>query len=58
MASIQKQERKVTVRHIMADGTERESIDGFVVSYEYCPEVYQLLCRMSLERAEKARKKQ
>jgi hypothetical protein len=56
MASIQK-ERKVTVRHIMADGTERDSIEGLVVSYEYCPEAYHILCRMSLERAETERKK-
>ena len=58
MASIQKQESKVKVRHIMADGTERDSIDGFVVRYEYCPKVYHILHQMSLERAEKERKKQ
>jgi hypothetical protein len=57
MASIQK-ENKVIVRHRMADGTVRDSIEGLVVSYEYCPEVYHLLYRMNLERAEKARKKQ
>ena len=55
MASIQKQESKVKVRHIMADGTVRDSIDGFVVTYEACPEVYHILHQMSLE---KARKKQ
>ena len=58
MASIQKQESKVRVHHIMADGTERDSIDGFVVTYEACPEVYHILHQMSLERVEKAREKQ
>jgi hypothetical protein len=52
MATIQK-EHKVTVHHIMADGTERDSIEGLVVGYEYCPEAYHLLCRMSLERERK-----
>ena len=55
MASIQKPKREVKVRHIMADGTERDSIEGLVVSYEACPEVYHILYQMSIE---KARKKQ
>jgi hypothetical protein len=53
MASIQKQESKVKIRHIMADGTERDSVTGLVVSYEACPEVYHILHQMSLERARK-----
>ena len=56
MASIQKQESEVRVHHIMADGTERESIEGYVLPYEGFEGVYKLLYQMSLERAEKARK--
>ena len=55
MAKEQK-ESKVKVHHIMADGTERDSIEGLVVPYEQCPEVYHILAQMSLKRAEKARK--
>lgn len=57
MASIQKQPSNVRVRHIMADGTERESMKGYVLTYEACPEVYHILYLMSLEKAEKERKK-
>lgn len=55
MAKIQKQESKVRVHHIMADGTERDSLKGYVLPYEGFEEVYRLLYQMSLE---KARKKQ
>lgn len=55
MAKEQK-ERNVKIRHIMADGTARDSIEGFVVPYEQCPEAYHILVQMSLKRAEKARK--
>lgn len=55
MASIQKakQESKVRIHHVMADGTERDSIAGYVVTYEACPEVYHALYEMSLKRARK-----
>lgn len=56
MASIQT-ESKVRIHHIMADGTERDSIEGLVVPYEYCPEYYHILAQMSREKAERERKK-
>ena len=56
MARVQQPKREVKVRHIMADGTERDSMKGFVLTYEACPEVYHILYQMSLERAERKMK--
>ena len=51
MAKVQK-ERKVTIRHIMADGTVRDSIEGFVIPYEQCPEAYHIIHRLNMRLAE------
>lgn len=55
MASIQKQESKVKIRHIMADGTVRDSIEGLVVPYEMCPDAYAVIERCN-ERIKKEKK--
>ena len=57
MASIQKPESKIRIHHIMADGTERDSIEGYVLPYEGFEGIYQLLYQMSLEKSEIERKK-
>ena len=39
------------VRHFLKDGTQVDSIEGRVVSYEDCPEVYHLINRINQSRA-------
>lgn len=56
MAKVQ-EERKVTIRHIMADGTERDSIEGFVIPYEQCPEAYHIIHRLNRRLAEERERK-
>lgn len=44
----------VVVRHFLKDGTQVDSIEGRVVSYEDCPEVYHLINRINQSRAKEA----
>lgn len=44
----------VTIRHFLKDGTQVDSIEGRVVSYEDCPTVYDLINRINQSRAKEA----
>lgn len=44
----------VTIRHFLKDGTQVDSIEGRVVSYEDCPEVYHLIDRINQSRVREA----
>ena len=48
-------ESNARVIHIMADGTVRDSIEGFVVTREACPGAYAVIERVN-ERIKKERK--
>lgn len=40
-------EHNPRIIHIMADGTVRDSIEGFVVPYEQCPDAYAVIERVN-----------
>ena len=50
----------MTIKHIMKDGRVLDSIAGYVVTKEDCPQVYDLIDRLNQEGAkhEKKNKKQ
>ena len=40
---------QMTITHVLKDGTVLSDITGFVVKYEDCPQVYNLINRLNQE---------
>lgn len=42
----------MTVRHILKDGTETDSVEGLMISPDDCPEFYDILGRVCRKEAD------